>query len=210
MRCSTRRAGWHLHPLAGLGDPARVSSLAAVPTARPKASTTSADPATAARARAGRRITATSWLSPGHPAGPGRQSQGGPSRSHASPVTCSLGANWSPPTSAPEEVPAAPASPIAGRTFDQGDKQRRDVTCVHNPHARPGKSSADDTSRRSTEEEDMGSVRRHGERERVGAYSASIWPHEEVSFPVALCVRTGRRYRGTVAAVGCCPGGHGT
>ena len=38
----------------------------------------------------------------------------------------------------------------------------------------------------------------------------SIWPHEEVCSPVALCVRIGGRYRGAVAAVGCCPGGHGT
>jgi hypothetical protein len=38
----------------------------------------------------------------------------------------------------------------------------------------------------------------------------SAWPHGEACFPVALCVRTGGRYRGTVAAVGCCPGGHGT
>src|SRR5205807_3803684 len=114
----------------------------------------------------------------------------------ASPVTCSLGANWSPPTSAPEEVPAAPASPIIGRTFDQGDKQRRDVTRVHNPHARPGKSPADDTSRRSTEEEDMGSVRRHGEKERVGAYSAGrMWIR--ASGPASLVLRWyGRRVGG--------------
>ena len=50
----------------------------------------------------------------------------------------------------------------------------------------------------------------HPDESRQLDHKQRIGHIEEVCFPVALCVRTGGRYRGTVAAVGCWPGGHGT
>jgi hypothetical protein len=100
------------------GIPPGTSSLAAVRSARQKASMTSADAATAARARrAAPRTITTSWFlrwTPGWTWPPERHD---PIWNHASAVTCSPGANWSPPTIAPEHVRPAPAPSPAGTTM---------------------------------------------------------------------------------------------
>jgi len=109
-----RRAGRHLHPLAHLPDapwhhqpggraarrrgrrqrlrPARLRGP--MPAARRRASLPLRGP----------RI--------GHLAGAWQQERGGRIWTPASAVTCWAGANWSPPTGAPERSLPAPASPI--------------------------------------------------------------------------------------------------
>jgi hypothetical protein len=96
------------------GLPPGLSSLTAVPAGAAEGVNDFGRRGYGVRARrAAPRTTTISWSLRWTPGSVWRPGRGGPIWSHAPAVTCSAGANWSPPTSAPSRAPILPGAQIA-------------------------------------------------------------------------------------------------